>query len=144
MKKERFDFLKLSFSEFYGVNGDQWAWYNVPPEVRNLVWPSFGELPIIGLSEKLPPVEYTRIATYQGLPYAVGEVYYSNWPQIVSRSGNRQMFLETKWEHPYEQTWMSHIFQLTRAKKLRPAVLLTSPIDHHRIFHYGSNERVES
>ncbi len=30
VKKENFDFLKLNYTEFYGDNGTQWAWYNVP------------------------------------------------------------------------------------------------------------------
>jgi hypothetical protein len=144
MMKEKFDFLKLSFSEFYGKNSDQWAWYNVPSNIRKAFWPSFGDLPEVGLSECIPPVEFTSIATYEGLAYAAGEVFYSNWPQIVSRCGNRKMFLDTKWKHPYEQTWMSHIFQLTRSRLISPAVLLSSPINHHRCFHYKDTDRVES
>ena len=35
--KEDFDFIKLSFSEFYGDNSTQWSWYNVPQEVREKV-----------------------------------------------------------------------------------------------------------
>jgi hypothetical protein len=54
------------------------------------------------------------------------------------------MFLNTKWAHPYEQTWMSYHFQETRAGRLRPAVLLASLIEHRRDFHYGGDERIES
>jgi hypothetical protein len=39
---------------------------------------------------------------------------------------------------------MSHMFQETHAGRLKPAVLLASPIDHRRDFHYGSDERLES
>ena len=144
MEKEQFDFLKLSFSEFYGINSDQWAWYNVPDHVRKNVWPDNSKLPEIGLAENIPPVVFSRIATHDSLPYATGEVYYSNWPQIVGRKGNQKMFIETKWAHPYEQTWMSYMFQETHAGRLKPAVLLASPIDHRREFHYERNERVES
>ena len=30
IQKEKFDFLKLNFSEFFGDNSIQWSWYNVP------------------------------------------------------------------------------------------------------------------
>jgi hypothetical protein len=33
-KKNNFDFLKLSFTEFYGDNKTQWAWYNVPQNIQ--------------------------------------------------------------------------------------------------------------
>jgi hypothetical protein len=33
-----------------------------------------------------------RFKTHKGVPYAVGEVYYCNWPQIVSRTGNKKCF----------------------------------------------------
>jgi hypothetical protein len=144
MYKEEFDFIKLSFSEFYGINSDQWAWYNVPENVRQIIWPQNSKLPEIGLSENVPSVVFNKIANLDGLSYATGEVYYSNWPQIVGRKGNQKMFLDTKWAHPYEQTWMSHMFQETHAGRLKPAVLLASPIDHRRDFHYGSDERLES
>jgi hypothetical protein len=54
------------------------------------------------------------------------------------------MFLESRWAYPYEQTWMSHMFQQCRAGKLRPAVLLASPILHRRLHHYEARERKES
>lgn len=144
MEQEGFDFLKLSFAEFYGLNSEQWAWYNVPPDVRRRCWPEQAELPREGLAPRIPPVAFERIAVCDGLAYASGEVYYANWPQIVSREGNRRMFLETRWARPFEQTWMSHMFQQTRRGALRPAVLLASPIEHRREFHYAREERVES
>ena len=54
------------------------------------------------------------------------------------------MFLQTKWDHPFEQTWMSYIFQETKKGKIRPAVLLASPINHHRFAHYAAELRKES
>jgi hypothetical protein len=29
-KQENYDFLKLNYTEFYGDNGVQWSWYNLP------------------------------------------------------------------------------------------------------------------
>jgi hypothetical protein len=144
MEVEKFDFLKLSFSEMYGVNSEQWAWYNVPSDVRRRLWPEQPELPRFGFAPSIPSVNFERLGIFEGLPYAAGEVYYSNWPQVVGREGNRRMFLNTKWAHPHEQTWMSHHFQEARAGRLRPAVLLASLIEHRRDFHYGPNERIES
>ena len=33
-KNNHFDFLKFNYSEFYGDNGIQWSWYNVPQNFR--------------------------------------------------------------------------------------------------------------
>ena len=53
------------------------------------------------------------------------------------------MFLDTKWAHPYEQTWMSHIFQESIKGNLKTAVLLASPVTHERFKYYEKEERVE-
>ena len=34
MDTQDYDFVKLSFSEFYGNNGEQWSWHNVPPHLK--------------------------------------------------------------------------------------------------------------
>ena len=78
------------------------------------------------------------------LPYVDGDVYYCNWPQIISKEGNKKIFLDTTWAHPFEQTWMSHAFQLTKEGKLKGGILLISPINHHRKHHYKAEERIES
>ena len=101
IKKENFDFLKLNYSEFYGDNGTQWAWYNVPQSVREQFWPGKNRLPVQGLDPNAPKTAYTSVLSHKGLPYAVGEVYYCNWPQLVSRPGNKKMFLDVTWSHPF-------------------------------------------
>ena len=63
---------------------------------------------------------------------------------IVSKEGNQKMFIDTKWAHPFEQTWMSHIYQLTKRDEIHPAVLLASPIWHERIKYYRPEERREN
>ncbi len=80
----------------------------------------------------------------KGVPYASGEVYYCNWPQIVSKDGNIKMFIDTKWAHPYEQTWMSYMFQLTKKDELNPGLLLLTPTEHNRFDHYDRELRKES
>lgn len=144
MSIHNYDFLKLSFTEFYGDNKTQWAWYNVPQSVRDEVWPEKSKLPEIGLDPAAPRTKFNNIHCVDGLPYADGEIYYCNWPQIVSRSGNKKMFLNTKWQRPYEQTWMSHMFQLSRKGEIKSAVLLATPIDHIRFAHYDGKLRREN
>lgn len=144
VKKNNFDFLKLSFTEFYGDNKTQWAWYNVPQHVREEHWPHKPNLPIQGLDPNAPKTNFTKIDSFEGVPYAHGEVYYCNWPQVVSKYGNKKMFLTDKWAHPFEQTWMSYIFQETIKNNIKPGILLMSPTEHDRFDHYDGKLRKES
>jgi hypothetical protein len=141
---ENFDFLKLSFTEFFGDNSTQWSWYNVPQIKREEYWPEYCKLPVHGLDPNSPKTVFRNIKTLEGVPYATGEVYYCNWPQIVSKTGNKKMFLDTKWAHPFEQTWMSHIYQETKANNITPGILLLSPTEHNRFEHYSAELRKES
>jgi hypothetical protein len=144
IQKEKFDFLKLNFSEFFGDNSVQWSWYNVPQTVREEYWPDNQKLPELGTSENAPKAKYTSVRSYEGVPYVTGDVYYCNWPQVVSKEGNRKMFLETTWAHPYEQTWMSHIFQETKKGRISGGLLLMTPTEHNRFDHYSRELRKES
>ena len=144
MIAEDYDFLKLSFSELFGTNNTQWAWYNVPQEVREKYFPENKTLPHLGLDPNAPKTFFKNIKSLNGLAYADGEVYYCNWPHFISKAGNKKMFLDTKWANPFEQTWMSHIFQLSKENKISSAVLLLSPIDHDRFAHYQPEERKEN
>ena len=144
VKKENFDFLKLNYSEFFGDNGTQWAWYNVPQDVRQKYWPGKDRLPVQGLDPNAPRAVYNSVNSFQGIPYVTGEVYYCNWPQIVTRTGNQKMFLDTTWGHPFEQTWMSHMYQLVKKGELYPGLLLMTPTEHDRFEHYERSLRKES
>lgn len=144
VKNENFDFLKLNYTEFFGDNGTQWSWYNVPQNIRQKYWPGKNRLPEHGLDPNAPKAVYNSVRTYQGVPYVTGEVYYCNWPQIVTRTGNQKMFLDTTWAHPFEQTWMSHMYQLVKECKLNPGLLLMTPTEHDRFEHYDRNLRKES
>lgn len=143
-KKNNFDFLKLNFTEFYGDNSTQWSWYNVPQNIREEYWPEKPMLPKQGLDPNAPKTKITSINSYGGIPYVKGDIYYCNWPQIVSRTGNKKMFLETTWAHPFEQTWMSHMYQLTKKGELNPGLLLLTPTEHDRFDHYDGKLRKES
>ena len=144
VKKENFDFLKLNYSEFFGDNGTQWAWYNVPQDVRQKYWPGKDRLPVQGLDPNAPRTAYNSVNSFQGVPYVTGDVYYCNWPQIVTRTGNQKMFLDITWGHPFEQTWMSHMYQLVKKGELCPGLLLMTPTEHDRFEHYERTLRKES
>jgi len=143
MKKDELDFLKWNFTEFYGDNSKQWAWYNVPQDFREKHFP---DKPKKSQNDygKEPYAKYTNIKSHLGLPYATGEVYYCNWPQTVSREGNKKMFLDTTWAHPYEQTWMSYIYQETIKGNIIPGILLATPTEHDRFEFYPKEERREN
>jgi hypothetical protein len=143
-KKNDFDFLKLSFTEFYGDNRVQWAWYNVPQNFRESHWPEKPTLPVQGLDPNAPKTKINKIDSFNGVPYADGEIYYCNWPQVVSKYGNKKMFLTEKWARPFEQTWMSYIFQETVKGNINPGILLLSPTEHDRFDHYDGKLRKES
>jgi hypothetical protein len=144
MLKEEFDFLKLSYTEVYMDNNIQVSWYNVPQQVRAEQWPDYTKLPVQGLDPNSPRTKFDKIEVLNEVSYISGDIYYANWPMIVSREGNRKMFIETKWAHPYEQTWMSYMFQETKKGNLKPAVLLAAPVWHNRIIYYEAHERREN
>jgi hypothetical protein len=138
------DFLKLSYTEVYMDNNIQVSWYNVPQQVRTDNWPNYDKLPTTGLDPNTPRTKFDSIEVVDGLSYITGDIYYCNWPTICGKKGNQKMFLDTTWARPYEQTWMSHMFQETKKGNLKPAVLLASPINHDRIAHYQPEERREN
>jgi hypothetical protein len=144
MLKEEFDFLKLSYTEVYMDNNIQVSWYNVPQQVRAENWPDYTKLPVQGLDPNSPRTKFDKIEVLNEVSYISGDIYYANWPMIVNKEGNRKMFIDTKWAHPYEQTWMSYMFQETKKGNLKPAVLLAAPVWHNRIIYYEAHERREN
>jgi hypothetical protein len=144
IKKENFDFIKINYTEFYGDNGTAWPWYNLPQDKRCEFFPEKPNLPVQGLDPNAPKTKFNNIKSLQGLPYVDGEIYYCNWTQLVSKTGNQKMFLETTWAHPFENTWMSHMYQLTKKGELNGGLLLLTPIEHNRFEHYNRELRKES
>ena len=134
----------MSFSEFHGSNGQQWAWHNVSEERRRHLWPDYPRRSTGLALEDMPPTRFERREHLDGLPYAVGEVFYCNWPQLVSRTGNQKLFLETRFDRPNESLWMAHVYECSRRGQIRSGVLLKSPIEHRRAFFYKADERLES
>ena len=143
-KNNSLDFIKLNYSEFYGDNGVQWSWYNVPQHKREEYWPEKPTLPVQGLDPNAPRTKFNQMFSYKGIPFSIGEVYYCNWPQVVSKYGNEKMFLTTKWERPFEQTWMSYIFQETKSGNIKPGLMMITPTEHDRFEFYEAGLRKES
>jgi hypothetical protein len=143
-KKYHYDFLKFNYSEFFGDNGIQWSWYNVPQDFRVKHWPEKPTLPVHGQDPNAPKTKFKNIRTHNGIPFIDGEIYYCNWPQVVTRHGNKKMFLETTWARPFEQTWMSYMFQETIKGNITPAMLLMTPTEHDRFEFYDGSLRKES
>jgi hypothetical protein len=144
IKNENFDFLKLSFTEFYGSNDVQFSWYNVPQDVRIKLFPEKPLLPVQGLDPNAPKTKFNNIKIHQGLPYADGEIYLSNWPIVLSKHGNYKCYLETKWARPFEQTLMSYCYQQTVKGNIKPGILLLTPTEHDRFDFYEGSLRKES
>lgn len=143
IEKEQLDYLKLSYSEFFGDNGQQWSYCNVPQPVR---LQCFGDLKLQFPRDynKLPSTKVESIKVFEALPYSIGEFYYCNWPVLFTKNGNKKVFLTTTWARPYEQTWMSYVFQEQRKNNLKSGCLLISPIAHNRVHFYKASERKES
>jgi len=135
MNENSLDYLKLNFSEFYGDNHKNWAWYNMGEDAREKWLYRDGE------KSAKNKINYTGV--YRQLSYAVGEYHYCNWPLIFTKEGSRKVFLDPVFEHPYEQTWMSHVQRKLRSGDVKAGVLLASPITHHRKHHYPKKDRKE-
>ena len=143
LKKENFDFLKLNFTEFYGSNDIQFAWYNTPQSFRETNWPEKPKLPVQGLDPNAPNTVFKNIKSHKGLSYASGDIYLCNWPILLTKEGNFRCYLETKFQSPFEQTLMSYAYQETVKGHIKPGILLLTPTEHHRFHHYSAELRKE-
>jgi len=143
INKEGFDFLKLNFTEFFGDNSTQWAWYNLPQEKRDILFPENTQLPSIGFGVNPPKTKFNNIKSHMDVPYVTGEIYLCNWPILLSKEGNYKCYLKTKWTYPYEQTLMSHCYQETVKGRIKGGLLLMTPTEHNRFDHYESKLRKE-
>jgi hypothetical protein len=132
VEEEKLDFIKISFSEFFGDHHKQWAWHNVPQKVKNKYFP-----------DGTHKMRWKYSGCVDGMSYLVGDVYYSNWPSVMTKAGNYKIFLETKYASPFEQTIMSHAFQVMKLGRIKSAVLMASLVNHNRVYHYSREIRKE-
>ena len=132
VEEEKLDFIKISFSEFFGDHHKQWAWHNVPQTIKNKYFP-----------DGKHRMRWKESGCIDGLSYLIGDVYYSNWPSVMTRAGNYKIFLETVFASPFEQTIMSQAFQTMKKGRIRSAVLMASLVNHNRVHHYAKEIRKE-
>lgn len=140
LKKENLDFLKLSFSEFYDHNGFSYPWFNLPKEILPEAFP---ECPLKLDGVEPPRTRITSINVLENVPFALGKIFYCNWPTIMTKEGSRKIFLDPVFRYPFEATIMSHCYQRQMKGEISSGVLLASPILHNRLFFYPAEERIE-
>lgn len=134
IKDESLDLIKISFTEFWGDHHQQWAWHNLASDEERSQYFSSADHPMI----------WHRSATFSGLSYLIGEVYYCNWPSVITKAGNRKLFIDPKFEAPpFEQDVMRESFIQIRAGKFKSAVLMASLVNHNRVYHYNGDIRKE-
>ena len=125
VRREGLDFVKLSFSEFFGDHHLNWAWYNVAGDVRERNFPD---------GTFRTRIDHSGVEA--GVSYLVGEVHYSNWPMLMTRRGNAKLFLEDGPHMAHEAIYMARCLELERRGALRAGVLLASPVEHCRRYYY--------
>jgi hypothetical protein len=134
VKDEKLDFLKIAFTEFWGDHHKQWAWHNLPKEDQAVYFP-----------DKDLRMKWSNSGVFSGLAYMLGEVYYSNWPCVMTKAGNRKIFLDPQYTAPpYEQDVMRDAFIRTRKGVLKSGVLMATLVNHNRVHFYESNVRKEA
>jgi hypothetical protein len=134
LMKENADYLKFSFTEVFGSHREQWAWVNLDAEKQARYFPHVNAM---------PPAELSAPKMLGNTGYVTGEVFYGNWPHLITRRGTQKLFLEQRSEKVYEQGWCARSFELLRGGTLKAAVLLASPVNHHRIQDYDPASRRE-
>lgn len=140
--REGYDYLKLTYTEFFGTNQKQWAWYNIDDRVRQLDFP---QSPVrTDNTADCPDTVITRRKQQGDIEYFEGEYHYCNWPMWMGHEGNYKIFIENPIPHKYEQIWMANTYYQIKQGTIKPAVMGLSPINHHRFVFYHANERKES
>ncbi len=132
VRRENLDFIKLSFTEFFGDHHLNWAWYHIGSDMRESAFPD--------------GTFRTRIqhsGAEGGVSYIVGNVHFDNWPTYMTRRGNTRLFLTGKVPDPWEGCYMARGFELQERGEIRAGALLASPINHCRSYHYPAEERRE-
>ena len=143
VEKERYDFLKLSFTEVWVGNDTQTSFVNIGDEKRETYWPGIKYTSVLS-RDTVPTVAFSKIGFVDDLAYLEGEVTYCNWPILMSRRCAKVLFLDPKWAHPHESTIMAHCFEKQRAGELKSAVLLASCTEHERKHIYPQEDRKEN
>lgn len=130
---EDLDYMKLSFDEFYGNNATNWAWHHASSQYKEKYFP-----------QTSPWSTVDRLGTFRGIPYAVGDFFYCNWPILFTQEGNKKIFLNNPSAGKHEGALMYKSLELHRSKELISGCLLLSVIYHDRKYDYDRSKRKES
>jgi hypothetical protein len=123
MEEKKFDFLKLSYCEFQISNEYDW--------VKSLAKSKFKS------QENLVKTTFTNKDNFRSLTYLEGEIYFCNWPMIMSKEGNRKCLIGKVSEKKYEYQIADRIHKDICKGLIKSAVLLMSPINHTRMKKYS-------
>lgn len=139
--KEDIDFLKLNFVEFYGDSSKCWHFINLDKETREKYYPNRKKT-----INNLPNTEFIKIGKNEnGFCYGISKnLYYSNWPCLFTKKGNKKLFIDEKLDRPHEQMWMAKNFKLQMNGDMICGVLFGSPIRHERRIFYKAGLRKEN
>lgn len=140
LDEQDLDYLKLTMIEFYGDCTQDWAFKNVPEHRRQEYYPERSD----GNSELRWKTKVDYLGFHKDLAYAVGHFHGSNWPNLINKRGNQQMYLAEPYDHKFEQTVMSQIKTFLVDGKLKGACLLAAPIEHDRTIFYDGKTRREN
>jgi hypothetical protein len=132
VRRESLDFLKLSFTEFFGDHHLNWAWYHISPDLRERSFPD---------GTFRTRIQYS--GAEGGISYIVGDVHFDNWPTYMTRRGNALLFLMDDAPAAWEGCYMARAFELQQRVELRAGALLASPVNHNRTYYYPAEERRE-
>jgi hypothetical protein len=105
LESEKLDYLKLCFHELYADHSRN-HYDNTPARF-----------------DKLGSID-------EEIGYFVGEVYYSNWPMLITQSGSRKLFFPPA---VTEGEIVNRAFRLHTQGKITTGVLAAFPICHTRI-----------
>lgn len=116
LEAEGLDYLKLSFHEHHSDHSKDWSTGG--------------------------PASYKKIG-HDRFGYMIGNVYYSNWPMVINKSGNNKLFIALPNGWIDEFSIMKKAAQMIGNSILKVGVLCAWPILHKRDFNY-KNARLEN
>lgn len=136
MSYERLDYLLLTYMQKYASASWYYPWnhFNENEKIA-----SEYECHIKG--KGCPATNFKHIKSMEKLPYAVGDIPYSNWPSVWSRRFASDLILSKKDGKATEWGWMRLLYY--RKSDWNSAVVLTSPLQYFHKHDYDRKFRKE-
>lgn len=137
MSYERLDYLLLTYMQKYASASWYYPWNHFSEEEKIS---SEYECHIRG--KECPPTKFKHIKSIGKLPYAVGDIPYSNWPSVWSRRFASDLILSKHNGKATEWGWMRLLHY--RKSNWNSAVVLTSPLKYYHKHDYDRKLRKEN